>query len=249
MSWRFWWLLNGNSPTYFRRRRSNPRRHGAGRTIPPPPHVPLAFAPVLLVQQISLARAACLALPGEGVGCEDRRGSLLGAPIGSRSPARLPCTPGCLEYAARISSGTRLFVRSSPSTNDNSAALGEKGTRSGGRVGGLQLGFASVQLGHFLGQLRERFLTGAKPLKRHGTLLHSADVDVDLFDRRRLVVAPGFRHVLRNALDQIGTVQRPSSQVIFPLGALQAASIVEAVFGAAAIEPNRPPQWRQFHLP
>jgi hypothetical protein len=35
--------------------------------------------------------------------------------------------------------------------------------------------------------------TRARSLERHGTLLQSADVDVDLFDRRRLVVAPGFR--------------------------------------------------------
>jgi Resolvase, N terminal domain len=46
-------------------------------------------------------------------------------------------------------------------------------------------GFASLQLGHFLGQFRERFLARAKPLERHGTLLQPANVDVDLFDRRR----------------------------------------------------------------
>jgi hypothetical protein len=32
---------------------------------------------------------------------------------------------------------------------------------------------------------RERFLTCAEPLERHGALLPAANVDVDLFDRQR----------------------------------------------------------------
>jgi len=58
-------------------------------------------------------------------------------------------------------------------------------------MGGLQLGLAAVQLGHFFGQLRERFLTRAKSLERHGTLLQSADVDVDLFDWATVISAVG----------------------------------------------------------
>jgi IS4 transposase len=50
-------------------------------------------------------------------------------------------------------------------------------------------------------KLSERFLTRAKPLERHGTLLQSVDVDVDLFDRRRLVVAPGKRRYVRKIGD------------------------------------------------
>jgi len=43
-------------------------------------------------------------------------------------------------------------------------------------------------------------LARAKPLERHGTLLQPANVDVDLFDRRCLVVAPYRRAAVRTML-------------------------------------------------
>jgi hypothetical protein len=43
-------------------------------------------------------------------------------------------------------------------------------------------------------------LARAEPLERHGTLLQPANVDVDLFDRRRLVVAPYRRAAMRTML-------------------------------------------------